>query len=212
MNTQTVGLSPDDAAPNETHDFHGFTAPPDAPGQAASVASKTALDAWAEEQAKETEPGRAVWMPLYQELLDEQTGKPQSARWDWRKCLYVAWRCAPATLRWPLTVDELARFMGLRNTATIRHWRLKDPTIEQRIADLRVYLVDRHVSDLLFASLDCALHQAEKGFQDRKMLLEIANVYKPKTTQEITGADGGPVRTLTELSDEDLERIAAGSR
>ncbi len=212
MNTQPVGLSPDDAASNETHDFHGFTAPADAPGQAASIASKAAFDAWVEAQAKETEPGRAVWMPLYQELLDEQAGKAKEERWDWRKCLYVAWRCAPATLRWPATVDELARFMGLRNTATIRHWRLKDPTIEQRIADLRVYLVDRHVSDLLFASIDCALHQAEKGFQDRKMLLEIANVYKPKTTQEITGPDGGPVRTVHEMTDDELERIAAGSR
>lgn len=211
MDTEPAGLSPDDASPNETHDFHGFTAPPTAPGQGDSIASKAALDAWVDAQAKETETGRAVWLPLYQELIDEQADKPKTERWDWRKCLYVAWRCAPATLRWPVTVDELARFLGLRNTATIRHWRQKDPTIEQRIADLRVYLVDRHVSDLLFASIDCALHQAEKGHQDRKMLLEIAGVYKPKVSQEITGADGGPVRTVHEMTDDELERIAASS-
>jgi len=207
MNIDTVGLPPDDAAPNETHDFHGFTASADAPGQAVSIASKAAFDGWVGEQKE-----KPSWLALYQEVFAEQGAKPAGERWDWRKCLYVAWRCAPAKTRWPAKLDELASFMGLRNTATIRHWRTKDTSIEERIKTGRVQLVDDHVTDLLEAAVNCALNDAEKGHQDRKMLLEIAGVYKSKTTHELTGANGGPVRTVHEMTDEELEHIAAGSR
>lgn len=173
---------------NETHDFHGFTAPSGAPGQAASLASKAALDGWIAGQGG----AKPIWLALYQEVMAEQGAKAVEERWDWRKCLYVAWRCAPAKTRWPQTLDELASFMGLRNTATIRHWRLKDARIEERIKTLRVQLVDEHVSDLINASLNCALNDAEKGHQDRKMLLEIAGVYKPKAQADVSVTNTDP--------------------
>jgi len=188
--TDKAGLPPDSV--NETHDFHGFTAPANTPGQAESVAAKSDLDRWIAERIE----AKPVWMALYLDLMEEQGGKPVKERWDWRKCLYVAWRCAPSTMRWPTTLEELAAFMGLRNTATIRHWRIKDPNLEQTIASLRVRLVDQHVSDLLLASINCALNDAEKGFQDRKLLLEIAGVYKPKSSQEVTGPGGTDLRII----------------
>lgn len=198
MNTKNVGLTPDDIAKKGTHDFHGFTAAEAAPGQAASMASKRTLDGWVSEQKEK--PG---WLALYQELLAEQGTKATSDRWDWRKCLYVAWRCVPARARWPATLDELASFMGLRNTATIRHWRLKDGSIEERIKTLRVQLVDEHVSDLLQAALDCALGD-EKGHQDRKMLLEIAGVYRQKVSQEVGGPGGAPLKMYTVMANPDM--------
>lgn len=169
------------------------------------MATKTALDDWLGQQGE-----RPIWLALYQEVLAEQGVKPTGERWDWRKCLYVAWRCAPAKARWPATLDELASFMGLRNTATIRHWRLKDSRIEERIKTLRVALVDEHVSDLIAASIDCALNDAEKGHQDRKMLLEIAGIYKPRQISQVEGGDKPLIVKDDSLDDEQrAERIAA---
>lgn len=175
MNNVNGGLTPADSV-SETHDFHdfhaldggdGFTAPANAPGQAVSRMSKAELDAWI--VAQEAPP---AWLDLYDELLAE-------GRWDWRKCLYVAWSCLPTRLRWPGTVAELADLMGLRNTATIRHWRRNDETIEKAIRDNRVHLVHDHVGDLLQASIDCAVTDGPQGHQDRKMLLEVAGIYRP---------------------------------
>ena len=172
-----------DLPEEETHDFHafeGFTAPDGAPGQDVSHTHKRGLDAWLGTQKEQP-----AWQALYDDLLQEQNDRPKEERWDWRKCLYVAWRCLPARLRWPANLAELASFMGLTNTATIRHWKIKDPAIEKRIADLRVRLVDEHVSDLLQAAVDCGIGDGPQGHQDRKMLLEIAGIYRNK--QEIAG-------------------------
>ncbi|MBK8772688.1 MAG: hypothetical protein IPM06_19985 [Rhizobiales bacterium] len=177
-----VAIEPD-VPEEETHDFHafaGFTAPGGAPGQDVSHARKRDLDGWLAAHANPP-----AWLALYDDLLFEQSDRPKEERWDWRKCLYVAWRCLPAKLRWPANLAELASFMGLTNTATIRHWKIKDPTIERRIADLRVRLVDEHVSDLLQAAVDCGIGDGYQGHQDRKMLLEIAGIYRNK--QEIAG-------------------------
>ncbi len=203
--SDSAGLPPE--SQKETHDFHGFTAPDNAPGQVESVAAKSDLDQWIAERIE----AKPVWMALYLELMDEQGSKPAKERWDWRKCLYVAWRCAPSTLRWPTTLEELAAFMGLRNTATIRHWRLKDPNLEQTIASLRVRLVDQHVSDLLQASINCALNDAEKGFSDRKLLLEIAGVYKAKSVQEVTGKNGDAIRIDIAYAEDDYSDTPAAT-
>lgn len=184
MNEDVGGLAPADSV-SETHDFHaleGFTAPPNAPGQEISRMSKAELDAWLVQQAQPP-----AWLNLYDELLAD-------GKWDWRKCLYVAWSCLPARLRWPATVAELADLMGLKNTATIRHWRRNDRTIEQEIRERRVGLVHDHVGELLQAAIDCAVGDGPQGHQDRKMLLEVAGIYRPQKQQiDHTGGDAAEI-------------------
>jgi hypothetical protein len=192
--------APAPATESETHDFHafeGFTAPPAAPGQDLSRERKAALDVWLR-----TLPQPPDWQVLYDDLLAERTDKGRP-RWDWRKALFIAWSCAPSSKRYPKKLAGLADMMGLTDTATIRHWRQKDPEIDRRIRELPAQLVANHVTDILDAALFSALRLDEKGFQDRKLLLEIANVYKPRQVQELTGGEK-PVELKTELSDEEL--------
>jgi hypothetical protein len=172
----------------------GFTAPASAPGQAESHAAKAALDAWL--ATLEVVP---AWHSLYADLLLElKPGKrrvsPNNMRWDWRKALFIAWSCLPARKRSPATLKELADLMGLTDPSTIRHWRAKDPEIDERIRALPVQLVTEHIADLLDAALAVALEREEKGFQDRKLLLEMAGAYKPRQVQELTGADDSDIR------------------
>jgi hypothetical protein len=182
----------------------GFTAPANAPGQDVSRACKEALDGWLRQQ--EALP---AWHSVYENLLAERT-ETKRPRWDWRKALFIAWSCLPNSKRSPKTLAELADMMGLGDTATIRHWRAKDPEIDKRIQELPAQLVTTHVADILDASLLTALNGEEKGFQDRKLLLEIAGVYKSRQVQEVTGGDK-PVRFEEEtLTDEErAARISA---
>lgn len=201
MSSVTLPAAP--AAPEaETHDFHGFTAPWAVPGQDVSRASKVLLDAWLDSQ-----PQTPHWSETYEMLMREldQDNKP---RWDWRKALFIAWNALPTKLRWPETKQGLVDLLGLRNDATIRHWRKNDPEIDKRIAEVRVQLVDNAVSDLIQAAIDCGLNDGPQGFQDRQMLLKITKVLVPTTKTEISGPDGGPVHTVAELSDDDLLHIA----
>jgi hypothetical protein len=200
-------------------EISGFTAPENAPGQAASRASKDRLDAllaarlakpdaaWAE--ASEVP---VAWEALYRDLLEERTPDGK-LRWDWRKALYIAWNCLPTSQRWPKYEYELATdFLGLTNTRTIREWKLKDPEIEERIAAGPKRLLIGYVADVLEALVLVATTADAKAHQDRKLFLELTGQYKPAGKVELTGEGGGPidVRDVGELSDEELERIATG--
>lgn len=198
------GLEGQPAAPGTAHepdtrDFSGFTAPWALPGQDVSRASKAALDIWLESLAE-----RPPWYGRYVELMLERDDAGR-ARWDWRKALYIAWAALPARLRTPATITELADLLGLNNTGSIRHWRAKDAEIDRRIAEVRVRLVGDAVSDLLQASIDNGLNGGPQGHPDRKMLLEIAGVYRPKQTQEITGAEGDRLRIQIEYADDPID-------
>ena len=193
MSRSGGGLAPADSV-SETHDFHalsegdGFTVSANVPGQAVSRMSKAELDAWIVGQ--ESPP---AWLNLYDELLAD-------GKWDWRKCLYVAWSCLPTRLRWPGTVAELADLMGLKNTATIRHWRRNDQTIEQEIRERRVGLVHDHVGELLQAAIDCAVGDGKDGHQDRKMLLEVAGIYRPPK-QQVESTSNDALRIVVSYED-----------
>lgn len=191
----------------ENSEIAGFTAPFNAPGQAESRASKSALDDWTAELS--TKP---AWYDLYQDLLAEKT-EDGKARWDWRKALFIAWSSLPTKLRQPSTQAELATdYLGLRNDRTIRDWKAKDAGIEERIADGPKRMLLSRLADIMDASIQVAIDPIPQATPERRMLLEIAGVYKPKEGREISGPDGKPidVRDVGELSDDDLARIAAG--
>lgn len=177
-------------------DNSGFTAPPNAPGQDVSRLSKAALDAWLSGQGEPPE-----WLGLYEQLLSERTeeGRP---RWDWRKALYIAWRCVPPSFRQPRYEHELATLLGLTNTRTIRQWRERDPGIEERIAELPRQMLMDHVSAVLSALVTVASDADPKAHADRKLFLEMTGQYKPRSVQDLNVNVG-------DLSDEELEAIVA---
>lgn len=176
-------------------EISGFTAPFNAPGQAESRASKHALDAWFDELS--TKP---AWYDLYQELLAERTEEGK-ARWDWRKALYIAWASLPARLRQPSTQEELATdYLGLTTDRTIRDWKAKDAGIEERIADGPKRMLLGRLADIMDASIQVATDPIPSATPERRMLLEIAGIYKPKEGREISGPDGGPMETRVEIA------------
>lgn len=191
---------------NENSDFSGFTAPAAVPGQGVSRVKKSELDRFLDGHP---EPPR--WGDHYRQLLAEQAERPADERWDWRKCLWVAWMALPKKHRWPENKSALADFMGV-TPRSMRAWAEKDPLMVERVRDLRVAMVDEHVADVIEAAVTCATEDGPQGHQDRKMLLEIANIYRPKVRSELSGPDDGPVefRRVQELSDDELLRIAGG--
>lgn len=178
-------------------DNSGFTAPPNAPGQAVSHATKAQLDDWLWLQTEQP-----TWRSLYEQLLQERTehGKP---RWDWRKALYIAWRCVPPALREPRYESELATRLGLTNTRTIRQWREKDPEIDKRVAELPRQMLMDHVSAVMSALVIVASDADPKSHPDRKMFLEMVGEYKPRGGLDLNV-------NLNELSDEQLQAIIDG--
>jgi hypothetical protein len=173
----------------QTSENSGLTAPPNAPGQAESRASKERLDALIaaryeqpDDEADSTEP--YPWEELYYRLMAEvakgDNGKTRP-RWDWRRALYIAWRCVPPLLRVPRYEHELAtQLLGLTNTRTIRGWREKDPEIDKRIAALPKELLINHLSAVMAALVAVASDPDPKAYQDRKLFLEMTGQYVGK--------------------------------
>lgn len=179
---------------SENSENSGFTAPPAVPGQAESRHGKAQMDTYLESVA---EP--PAWKQLYQQLLDElveRDGYVIGPRWDWRKALYIAWSVVPKAKRVPATEEELAVWLNLKNTRTIRQWKRKFPEIEQRIAELPKQLLMTHMSEVYDTLVTVATMPVPAANPDRKLFFEMTGQYQPRTA--ITGPDDGPVRILVE--------------
>lgn len=216
----------------------GFTVPADAPGQAESREAKPLFEAWLagldvgndEAGAESNALARRFaqeFRLLYEDLLNEREpildekgqpsldrkGKPRTRLVrDWRKAAYEAWSSLPASLRRPKTLTELADQLGLRNTATIRHWRRKDPALETRFKERLTSRLLEYAPDVMMALVAVAADADPKAHQDRKLFLEMTGLYKPKQTIEATGAEGEPLipppaQDLSKLSVEELRQL-----
>lgn len=216
----------------------GFTVPADAPGQAESREAKPLFEAWlagldAAVLDEGEEPNALAlrfaqeFRLLYEDLLNEREpilddkgqptldrkGKPRTRLVrDWRKAAYEAWSSLPASLRRPKTLTELADQLGLRNTATIRHWRRKDPDLETRFKERLTSRLLEYAPDVMMALVAVAADADPKAHQDRKLYLEMTGLYKPKQTIEATGAEGEPlipppVQDLSKLSVDELRQL-----
>jgi hypothetical protein len=200
----------------------GFTAPENAPGQAESREAKPRFEAWLAGLGQATDDARPPasekddlerrfadeFRLLYGELLNERepildaNGQPlrdskgriktRLVR-DWRKAAYEAWSSLPASLRKPKTLTEFADQIGLRNTATIRHWRRNDPALETRFKERLTARLLEYAPDVMMALTAVASDPDPKAHQDRKLFLEMTGLYKPKQTTELTGQDGEPL-------------------
>lgn len=220
----------------------GFTAPENAPGQAESREAKPLFEAWLAGLGRETTDDRQSttdekkalerrfadeFRLLYEELLNEREpmldAKGQPLRdskgriktrlvRDWRKAAYEAWSSLPASLRQPKTLTEFADQIGLRNTATIRHWRRNDPALETRFKERLTARLLEYAPDVMMALVEVAADADPKAHQDRKLYLEMTGLYKPKQTIEASGPDGEPLipppsPDLSKLSLEELRQL-----
>lgn len=129
------------------------------------------------------------------------------------------------------TDRELADFFGVVE-ATIYTWKATHPSFLEATKSGKE-IADAEVADKLFRRATGYSHPAVKIFNDQgaPMVVDYVEHYAPDTTaaifwlknrrpdlwrdvnrQEVTGKDGGPidVRKSVEMTDEELERIAAG--
>lgn len=197
-------------SPASDDDEIGFTAPRNAPGQAESREARTAFEAWLNGLQERQGDGEDEALQrrfyeefrfLYDELINErepvldEDGRPTTDRKgrpktrlvrDWRKAAYEAWSSLPASLRVPKTLTELADQLGLRNTATIRHWRAKDPEIETRFRQRLTQRLLEYAPDVMMALVAVASDPDSKGHQDRKLFLQITGFLEEKTAVEGT--------------------------
>lgn len=199
-----------------------FPAGPTTPGQAESRAARSELQRWLEEQV-----AAPAWLTLWNELREERApllgpddqplfdaaGELRTRRrWDWRKALFIAWSCVPKAQRAPKTLEELCSILGLASTGTVRNWRRKDPGLSERIAELPKQLLLNHLADVYDALVAVASSADAKGFNDRRLFLELTGQYAPKGEMALSGPGGGAVPLdfsygLADLSDDELDAL-----
>jgi len=179
-----------------------FAAPAQAPGQPKSREAFAAF-----EQHHES----ASWWADYTHLRNEG--------FTWRIAAYIAWAASPLQQRWPSTLKELAiNVLGLKSDKVIYKWRKMNPDINARVVEFRAEPLLRYRSDVLYALVDVASTHDPSSHPDRKLFLEMAGLYQPKTQTVLTGANDGPVGVSVSHDDVDaaieaeLARLAAAGQ
>ena len=152
---------------------------------------------------------RSLWQDMRQHIEEKDYGH-QANRW--RLAAYAVWYSTPKDLRPVQFQNELARLLGMADDENFRKWRKQygdlfdDEAVKRSIKELIV----EHIPGVIIASINCATKDGYQGHQDRKMLAEIAGVYKPRQVQQLEGGDK-PVRVTDDAltDDERAARIAA---
>lgn len=152
---------------------------------------------------------RSLWLDMRQHVEEKGYGHQTNRA---RLAAYVVWYNTPKELRPVRFQNELALMLGMRDDENFRKWRSQYPDLfdDDAVRSSIKSLILEHIPDVIMASIDCATHGGSQGHQDRKMLAEIAEVYKPRQISQVEGGDK-PIKIEDEsLSDEQrAERIAA---
>lgn len=144
---------------------------------------------------------RPAWFAEYLHLIE--------LGWPWRIACYMAWASSPKVGRWPVTLDDLAKeVLGLRGTRVIYTWRSKHPAINQVVAMLQAAPLWEHRREVIEALVTVASQPDYKGFNDRKLFLELTGDYVPRSVQAVM--DNRSARDLSEMSDEELDAMLGG--
>lgn len=126
---------------------------------------------------------------------------------SWRIACYIAWAASPRQGRWPRTQAELAtEVLGLSGPRQISEWRKKYPKIDDAIALIQAAPLWEHRADIYEALVAVATSHDYKGHSDRKLALELLGDYVPRSKIDATV---GGARNLSELSDDELDALAA---
>lgn len=160
-----------------------------------------------EKQLFELMLGDYAWAGTYQALLAEG--------WAWRKAAYIAWAAVPADRRVPKNIvtgvdgqPGFANIIGLRDGSSISKWRLQNPAIDLSVRKLQMSLLSEATPAIMDALIKSASTDSYKNAPDRKLALEIAGVYTPKSIMGLHDASAGEQASTERLSDEDLARAS----
>lgn len=150
------------------------------------------------EDSAENEVKRRFALQYYDLLHDITEKGLASSQNRFRLAGYVVWWHTPKNLRVPKFQNDLANQMGMADDDLFRKWRKEYKELfDQSAAETSVkQLILEALPDVVQASINCAINGGVQGFQDRKLVLEIAEVYKPKSSQEVTGKDGTELRII----------------
>ena len=173
---------------------------------------KSAEDVIAEAKATAAKARfRSLFYDMRQHIEEKGYGNQQNR---YRLAAYALWYATPAELRPVRFQAELAQLLGMSKDEVFRKWRAAYPDLfnNDSVRQSVKQLILENMPDVIMASIRCATEDGYQGYQDRQMLAKIAEVLVPKTQTEISGPGGGPLRTLVELTDAELEQIAATSR
>lgn len=149
---------------------------------------------------------RRRYRSLYVDMFDVLRERYGPKQFLYQLAAYVVWWHQPRALRVPRFAAELAQLLGMRDDDNFRKWRRQYADLFAAEGQQRVVLalVGEYLPDVMWASVRSAIDDGAQGFQDRKMQLEMAGLYKPTQRQEISGSVG-----MERLSDDELERIAS---
>jgi hypothetical protein len=173
--------------------------------------------------ASEETPGQEESRTAYQRLRDvgrkypwwEEYLELRAAGWTWRKAVLIAWLTMPSDRRQPETKQELAvNVLALRSDRTVRRWQRKDPRIDETVAARQAAALFQYRADIFHALGTMAATPEAKGFNDRRLALEMMGDYRPRSAVEVTGEDGGAldvkaslVGLVGELDGEELRQL-----
>jgi hypothetical protein len=77
-----------------------------------------------------------------------------------------------------LSISERCKRAGI--SRTIYYRRLKDPEFMKMVNEMSKDLVRDKAADILNASIKCAISSGARGYQDRRMLLEMMGIVVEK--------------------------------
>lgn len=172
------------------------------PGMTGEISERTVAQLRAERarQVFEARYGDQPWMDEYWELLGEG--------WDWRKAMYIVWASLPSEQRVPQTQRELAtQVLGLSSDRVIRDWRANNPALEQRVKGLTISALEKARADIVAALIESASNPNPRCTTDRRMALEILDIYKSEATLRVGEA---LPEDLKRMSEEELAALARG--
>lgn len=161
------------------------------PEQARQI-SEAARTAFSGQQSAE----KVGWFDDYMMLIGQG--------WPWRVAAYIAWAGSPKIGREPRTLKELAtEVLGLTSERVIYTWRKKYASIDGIVSMMHSAPLFEHRRGIYEAMIAVATAPDYKGFNDRKLALEILGDYVPRSKMQISGT----AKDLSELSDDELDRL-----
>lgn len=146
------------------------------------------FEAWLSEDG-ETLDSRQWFYSLWLDMLhviEENEPRPGYA---WALAALAVWHAMPKRLRLPRTEIEFGRLLGY-DARVLRRWRTRHPELFAHGAEQSAFnrLLRDVLPEVLDASVTCAVNDGAQGHQDRKLLLEMAGVYRAKAAPVVTSA------------------------
>jgi len=151
----------------------------------------------AERAAFEQVLGNQPWRNEFMALLDEG--------WGWRDAAFIAWYATPRNERQPENQEEFCNLIGI-STRGMSERRRRNPAINVRAAKLTAQRALEHIDGVMNALVESAQNPSYKHHPDRKLFLELANVYTPR--QELDLGLQKQSDDFSHLADDELQRMA----